>query len=102
MPNLTADAHVHSEWSWDAGADPASVGTMERTCARAVAIGLPAVVFTEHLDLEPLWRVDAGDIGEHAQRHVDETGRVRLPPFDVDGYLAAAGKRVIVVAALSR
>jgi len=84
---LTADAHVHSEWSWDAGADPASAGSMSRICERAVRIGLPAVVFTEHLDLEDSWRVDDGDLGEHGQRYVDEAGHVRLPQFDVEGYL---------------
>lgn len=86
---LTADAHVHSEWSWDAGSDPASVGLMDRICERAVRIGLPALVFTEHLDLEDSWRVETGDIGEHAQRYVGGDGYVRLPPFDVDGYVEA-------------
>lgn len=62
---------------------------MVRTCERAVRIGVPAIVFTEHLDFEDAWRVDAGDIGEHAQKYVDETGHVQLPTFDVDGYLAA-------------
>jgi histidinol-phosphatase (PHP family) len=62
---------------------------MVRICERAVRIGLPAVVFTEHLDFEDAWRVEDGDIGKHAQKHVDATGHVRLPPFDVDGYLAA-------------
>lgn len=89
MPTLTADAHVHSEWSWDAASDPASVGTMDRICERAVRIGLPAVVFTEHLDFEDAWRADDGDIGEHAQKYIDETGHVTLPAFDLDGYLDA-------------
>lgn len=88
MPTLTADAHVHSEWSWDAASDPASVGTMDRICERAVRIGLPAVVFTEHLDFEDAWRADDGDIGEHAQKYIDETGHVTLPAFDLDGYLS--------------
>ncbi|WP_084039376.1 PHP domain-containing protein [Demequina sp. NBRC 110053] len=86
---LPADSHVHSEWSWDAGSDPTSAGSMDRICARAVQIGLPAVVFTEHLDFEDSWRVETGDIGEHGQKYVDDDGFVRLPPFDVDGYLAA-------------
>ena len=47
-PALPPDSHVHSEWSWDAHA-----GSMERTCARAVQIGLPALAFTEHLDGSP-------------------------------------------------
>lgn len=84
---LPADAHVHSEWSWDSGSDPASPGRMRRTCERAVAIGLPALIFTEHLDFEDRWKVDDGDMGEHAGSLVDQSGHVRLPPFDVDGYL---------------
>lgn len=90
MMSLPADAHVHSEWSWDAGSDPASAGVMERICARAVRIGLQAVVFTEHLDLEQEWVVEMpADIGTTAQRYVDEQGHVRLPPFDAEGYLEA-------------
>ena len=42
---LPPDNHVHSEYSWDALA-----GSMERTCERAVEIGLPSVAFTEHAD----------------------------------------------------
>lgn len=93
MTDLTADAHVHSEWSWDAGSDPSSAGAMDRMCAKAVQIGLPALIFTEHLDLEESWRVDAGDIGEYGQRYVDDSGYVRLPPFDLDGYLDAIDRR---------
>ena len=89
MTTLAADAHVHSEWSWDFGSDPASQGSMARTCERAVRIGLPAIVFTEHLDFANDWRVGDGDIGEYAQKYVDGTGHVRLPPFDAEGYLAA-------------
>lgn len=84
---LPADAHVHSEWSWDAGSDPASTRSMERTCARAVRIGLPALIFTEHLDLESAWRIDPGDIGEHADTHRGRDGYVQLPSFDLEGYL---------------
>lgn len=89
---LTADAHVHSEWSWDAGSLPSAKGAMDRTCARAVQIGLPAVVFTEHLDYDDSWRVDAGDIGEYAQQYVDEAGYVQVPPFDAEGYLEAVDR----------
>lgn len=89
MTPLPADAHVHSEWSWDHGADPASRGSMVRTCERAMRIGLPAIVFTEHLDFEYDWLVGDGDLGEHAQKYVDATGHVHLPAFDADGYLAA-------------
>jgi histidinol-phosphatase (PHP family) len=86
---LPADAHVHSEWSWDTGSDPASVGSMRRTCEHAVRIGLPAVIFTEHLDIAGEWEVEDGDIGLHAQKYVDPTGHVRLPVFDSAGYLDA-------------
>ncbi|HKT56354.1 MAG TPA: PHP domain-containing protein [Microbacterium sp.] len=90
MTSMPADAHVHSEWSWDAGSDPASAGTMERICARAVHIGLPAVIFTEHLDFEQEWVVEnPADLGTTAQRYVDEEGHVRLPRFDLEGYLGA-------------
>jgi histidinol-phosphatase (PHP family) len=39
------DLHVHTEWSYDAPR-----GSMERSCARAVEIGLPAIAFTDHAD----------------------------------------------------
>ena len=42
---LPPDRHVHSEWSWDA-----AQGDMMATCVRALALGLPAVAFTEHAD----------------------------------------------------
>src|SRR5258708_25031372 len=44
MP-LPPDFHVHTEWSWDAPR-----GDMERSCERALEIGLPAIAFTEHAD----------------------------------------------------
>ena len=48
MGVLPTDNHVHTEWSWDALA-----GSMERTCRRAVEIGLSAVAFSEHADFAP-------------------------------------------------
>ena len=36
---------MHTEWSWDA-----PHGSMERSCERALEIGLPAIAFTEHAD----------------------------------------------------
>lgn len=42
---IPPDHHVHTEWSWDA-----EHGDMERTCARALELGLPSVAFTEHAD----------------------------------------------------
>ena len=52
---LPADSHVHTQWSWDAVA-----GSMEDTCQRAAAIGLPAVAFTEHADFTP-WLLEPGE-----------------------------------------
>ena len=83
---LPADAHVHSEWSWDTGGpDSDARGTMRRTCERAVRIGLPAVIFTEHLDFDG-WLIDRDDVPpEQAKLIMD--GRLEPTPLDVDGYL---------------
>lgn len=81
--DLPSDAHVHSEWSWDA-----PNGSMERTCLQAVAIGLPAIAFTEHLD-HTRWSPDlAGLDPDHpVATRTAADGRVSPPPFDVTGYL---------------
>jgi histidinol-phosphatase (PHP family) len=42
---LPPDLHVHTEWSWDA-----SKGDMEKSCEKALEVGLPAIAFTEHAD----------------------------------------------------
>jgi histidinol-phosphatase (PHP family) len=42
---LPPDLHVHTEWSWDA-----PLGHMERSCERAIEVGLSAIAFTEHAD----------------------------------------------------
>lgn len=83
-PLLPGDSHVHSEWSWDALA-----GSMRRTCARAVELGLPVIAFTEHADFTP-WTMDlAGrDPGEFpaqwAEHYAD--GVFTPPDLDVRGY----------------
>lgn len=82
---LPCDSHVHSEWSWDTGGPTsAAAGTIARTCARAVEIGLPALVFTDHLDARS-WRVGALDEDRHCALVHD--GRLTPPPFDAAGYL---------------
>ena len=87
MTMLPADAHVHSEYSWDTGGPAsAAAGTMRRTCARAVRIGLPVVIFTEHLDLSG-WRAAPEDFADHQRRHIDADGLMLPPPLDVAGYL---------------
>jgi histidinol-phosphatase (PHP family) len=79
---LPADGHVHSEWSYDAPG-----GSMERTCARAVQLGLPAVAFTEHADYTT-WSVLDSDLDgfDHLAALVVD-GTLVPPPLDVDGYL---------------
>jgi histidinol-phosphatase (PHP family) len=75
---LPADGHVHSEWSWDADR-----GAMDATCARAVAIGVPVVAFTEHVDFTPF---RAGFLAEKFADLVTD-GTLNAPVLDVEGYL---------------
>ncbi len=79
---LPADRHVHSEWSWDA-----ATGSMERTCAYAVEIGVPAVAFTEHVDHDG-WPVrrELLDGHEHLLPYYSD-GVLTPGPLDLDGYL---------------
>lgn len=86
--DLPADSHVHSEWSWDTGGPHSdAAGRMELVCARAVAIGLPAVIFTEHFDLDPAWRSGRDEMVPHLRSLISDDGYVVVPPFDLDGYL---------------
>jgi histidinol-phosphatase (PHP family) len=81
---LPADGHVHTEWSWDTVR-----GDMDRTCARAVEIGLPAVAFTEHVD-HASWTVRESDLTgdyEHLKAYLGSEGLLTPPTFDLDGYL---------------
>lgn len=82
---LPADSHVHSEYSWDA-----LDGSMERTCERAVEMGLPTVAFTEHMDFTS-WEVMDRHLPEnaHLASLADADGKLTPPPFDVAGYLAS-------------
>ncbi len=61
---------------------------MEQTCARAVDMGLPAVVFTEHVDFTA-WMVIAGELDdhEHLKQFVTPHGTLAPPKFNLDGYL---------------
>jgi histidinol-phosphatase (PHP family) len=61
---------------------------MERTCARAVELGLPAVAFTEHADYTPAV-VRAGDLddAEHLKSFVAPDGTLTPPELDLTGYL---------------
>jgi histidinol-phosphatase (PHP family) len=82
---LPTDSHVHSEWSWDA-----PQGSMERTCERAVELGLPAIAFTEHVDISA-WTVTPGELeGGQFEPYLAPDGASLTPPaLDLDGYLAS-------------
>jgi histidinol-phosphatase (PHP family) len=87
MTRLPADSHVHSEWSWDTGGpDSDAAGRMRATCAQAVRIGLPALFFTEHLDIPGTWRARPDDLLPHQRHYVQPDGRMVFAPLDADGY----------------
>jgi histidinol-phosphatase (PHP family) len=86
MP-LAGDGHVHSEWSFDTGGPrSAAAGTMGAMCRRALKIGLPALAFTEHLDLAG-WVIDQEDLLDHLRELVGENGVLTPEPLDAAGYL---------------
>jgi histidinol-phosphatase (PHP family) len=75
---LPADNHVHTQFSYDTGPQ----ASMVRACEKAIAMGLPAIAFTEHLDYSD-WIV-----GDQVADELD-----RLPPYrqhrkslDIEGY----------------
>lgn len=61
---------------------------MERTCARALEMGLPAVAFTEHADYTR-WTVLEGELDdhEHLKAFVTPEGSLAPPALDLGGYL---------------
>ena len=63
-----------------------AVGSMRRSCERAVRIGLPGVAFTEHLDFDG-WRIDDQDATETIRPLINPDGVLRPPVMDVAGYL---------------
>ena len=75
---LPGDSHVHSEWSWDA-----PLGSMERSCAEAVKLGLPAIAFTEHVDHTAFTvPVDGPFASEHLTSLAGADGTLAPPEFD--------------------
>ncbi|MHA6757970.1 PHP domain-containing protein [Streptacidiphilus sp. PAMC 29251] len=81
---IPSDNHVHTEWSWDALS-----GSMAESCREAVALGIRSMAFTEHTDFTA-WTLpeDAiADLPLEYQAMVGTDGRLRPPPFDVEGYL---------------
>jgi histidinol-phosphatase (PHP family) len=79
LPARPPDNHVHTRWSWDTQ----DSSTMLRACERAVARGLPAIAFTEHLDFTVWHEADAAT----SQGLIDRHPAHQLP-IDVDGYFA--------------
>jgi histidinol-phosphatase (PHP family) len=73
------DNHVHTEWSWDAPRE----ASMARSCEQAMAVGLPGVAFTDHLDFTT-W-TDGDRIGAE---NLDPHRYARMHLLDVSGYLA--------------
>jgi histidinol-phosphatase (PHP family) len=91
-PMPPPDSHIHSEWSWDT-----QTGSMERSCERALALGLPAVAFTEHADFT-VWGEDDPGRAEDGPGGAEPgpggnglvlAGRRRIRPLDVAGYQAS-------------
>jgi histidinol-phosphatase (PHP family) len=70
---------VHTRWSWDTR----DSSTMRRACEQAVAQGLPAIAFTEHLDFT-VWHEDDAAA---SQGLIDRHPAQQLP-IDVEGYWA--------------
>jgi histidinol-phosphatase (PHP family) len=63
---------------------------MERTCARAEALGLPAIAFTEHFD-HTVSNVPADSpyLTDHLAALTAPDGTLTPPPFDPAGYFEA-------------
>lgn len=83
-PNLPADDHVHSQFSWDA----AATGSMFDSCRQAVDIGLPSVAFTEHIDLTP-WFVPKESLEmfpRNGASYNEADSSFLAPPVDFEGY----------------
>jgi histidinol-phosphatase (PHP family) len=77
---LPPDNHVHTEWSWDAPAE----ASMVRSCEQALAAGVPAVAFTDHLDF-----TTGAEADRITAEHIDPRPYARMHVLDVPGYLAS-------------
>jgi histidinol-phosphatase (PHP family) len=76
---LPPDNHVHTHWSWDT----AETVTMRAACEQAVAMGLPAIAFTEHLDFTVWTEDDRAHAEGITHRH-----HAQQLPIDIEGYAA--------------
>lgn len=62
---------------------------MEASCAQALAVGLPAIAFTEHLDFTVWTNVEpAPDAPAKVTNLITADGTLAPPQLDVDGYMA--------------
>ena len=77
---LPPDNHVHTQFSWDAPA----AASMAPSCEQALAVGVPCVAFTDHLDFTD-W-TDGDLIGAE---DLDPRRYNAMRLLDVTGYLAA-------------
>src|SRR5919107_845798 len=91
------DNHVHTGWSWDT---PTSA-TMRKACERAIAQGLPAIAFTEHLDFTDWLENDratgephlfAASVGAHLRDSPVDRVLGSLHSLDLDGHLVGVGR----------
>jgi histidinol-phosphatase (PHP family) len=73
------DNHVHTRFSWDTH----ETSTMVAACERAVATGVPAVAFTEHLDFTVWLEDDRATADGLVDRHPGQQ-----TPIDVEAYFA--------------
>jgi histidinol-phosphatase (PHP family) len=79
---LPPDDHVHSEWSWDTTA-----GSMDRTCRRAVEMGLPSLAFTDHAEFAPRVLTAESEVPDRLAPLVHDD-QLHPAALDVSGYLA--------------
>ncbi|MEJ7770484.1 MAG: PHP domain-containing protein [Geodermatophilaceae bacterium] len=77
---LPPDNHIHTQFSWDTR----SRSSMIRACEQAVAVGLPAVAFTEHVDFIQ-WGPTDTPVNDGAQARSPGS----IQPLDVEGYAAS-------------
>ncbi|GIH20977.1 PHP domain-containing protein [Rugosimonospora africana] len=76
---LPVDNHVHSQWSFDTEGQ----ASMARACEQALALGLPALAFTEHVE----W-TDWIDDDVIATDPMTLKWWDKIRPLDVTGYFA--------------
>jgi histidinol-phosphatase (PHP family) len=80
---LPADGHVHTEWSWDALS-----GSMERSCQRAMELGVRSIAFTEHSDFTA-WTIPPEAVAAMPPKYqamIRPDGTLKPPLFNVEGY----------------